>query len=497
MAVMDELRARSGELTNLSNILSLMHWDQEVMMPVGGTEDRASQLATLSRIIHKKVVSPHLAVLLQEAESSLDGLSLTEQALVRVMRREHDQNSKLPETFVAEFSSLTSQALPVWAEARRRSDFNHFMPHLEKIVAMCRDKADMLGYAERPYDALLDLHEEGLLASRVSVLFERIKPHLIELIQRREQSGLATVIKIEKEFEMNAQVLFSRKILEKIGYDFNRGREDQSVHPFSTSLGHNDRRVTNRYHPKSFEFIFSALHEGGHALYEQGVAEELAQSHLDGGISLGIHESQSRLWENIIGRSQSFWQHFFPALREAFPDQLADCGVDAFYREINKVCPDFIRVEADEVSYNLHVLIRFELEMALFDRSITVKDLPALWQEKYEEYLGLSFASLPDAAAKGVLQDIHWAHGSFGYFPTYTIGNLVASQFWEAYCRFDPSFEQTIAAGNLSAIREWLRDNIYKHGSVYPPDDLLRNVTGSALSEKPFLRYIHVKFGNN
>jgi len=487
---MEELRNISAELTDVSNIMSLLHWDQEVMMPVKGTQARANQLATLSRVMHRKIVAPKLQKLLAGAEDGQDKLSVIDRALVRVMRRVHDQNSKLPETFVAEFSRLTSQALPVWVEARRRSDFDLYRPLLEKIVDACREKAEFLGYAEEPYDALLDLHEEGLLTSRVSFLFGRIKPVLIDLIARIGRPAEERPLGVKKS-AVPEQIEFSRKILERIGYDFDRGRQDQSAHPFSTSLGHDDRRVTNRYDPDSFDFIFTALHEGGHALYEQGVASELAQTLLDEGISLGIHESQSRLWENIIGRSLPFWQHFFAELQQAFPEQFGRLSAEGFYREINTVRPDFIRVEADEVSYNLHV----ELEKGLFDGSISVSDLPALWRGKYRDYLGISFTQLDDADAKGVLQDVHWAHGSFGYFPTYTIGNLAAAQFWASYCRYDPDYQQTLASGNLPKIRDWLGENIYRHGAVYPPEELIERVTGEKLSEVYFLQYLTDKFG--
>jgi len=493
MKVMDELRAFSNQLANLSNIMSLLQWDQEVMMPFRATKGRASQLALLSRIIHQRIVSPELRKLLDAAEDR--GVSLLErdQALVRVMRRQHDQNRKLPEEFVAEFSELTSQALATWVESRQRSDFFHFKPLLEKIVRMSREKAEFLGYTERPYDALLDLHEEGLLTSKVANLFDRLKPVLIDLLSRVRTKSPETPLFLPK-FTRHDQIAFSRRVLQAIGYDFDRGRQDQSAHPFSTSLGHDDRRVTNRYDPSTVEFIFTALHEGGHALYKQGVAAEFAGTQLDEGISLGIHESQSRLWENIIGRSRSFWHFFYPDLQKAFPAQFRVLNSEDFYRAINTVRPGFIRVEADEVSYNLHVLIRFELEMGLIDSTLAVDDLPVLWQEKYKNYLGVSFDNVTDSDAKGVLQDVHWAHGSIGYFPTYTIGNLAAAQFWASYCRFDPDYQQTLAAGNLKKIKDWLEANIYRHGAVYTPEELLARVTGEKLSEVYFLQYLTDKF---
>ena len=493
MAIIDELREFSAQLTDLSNIMSLLQWDQEVMMPSRGTKARANQVEFLSRIMHQRIVSPALRKLLERVEDNRDTLSVIDQALVRVMRRQHAQNMKLPEAFVAEFSGLTSQALAVWIEARQRSDYNLFRPLLDKIVHMSKQKAEFLGYAEVPYDALLDLHEEGLLTSRTASLFDQLKPVLINLLSRVRQQSPEEPLPLEK-FDVRDQIEFSRLVLKVIGYDFERGRQDQSAHPFSTSLGHDDRRVTNRYNPNSIEFIFTALHEGGHALYEQGVAEELSQTHLDEGISLGIHESQSRLWENIIGRSRSFWRFFYPELQKAFPSHFSGLTVEDFYRAINAVRPGFIRVEADEVSYNLHVLIRFELETALIDGTIEVDDLPALWQEKYGEYLGVSFMDVADADAKGVLQDVHWAHGSFGYFPTYTIGNLAAAQFWTSYCRYDPDFQQTLASGNLKKINNWLNEKIYRHGAVYTPEELLTMVTGEKLSEVHFLQYLNDKF---
>jgi carboxypeptidase Taq len=494
MPTLESLQTISSELTQLSHILSLLSWDQEVMMPPAATAGRARQMAVLSTIIHRKMVSDDLRKLLEEAEVLRDSFNARERGLVRVMRRQHDQSRKLPEAFVAEFSSLTSQALPVWAEARRRSDFAVFRPLLEKIVTMCRQKADYLGYAEEPYDALLDLYEEGLLASRVRVLFERLKPFLLTRLRTIADDSPDTVL-AAKELDIRKQMEFSEKLLRKIGYDFERGRQDQSVHPFSISLGHDDRRLTNRYNPSSFEFIFSALHEGGHALYEQGISAELAGGCLDEGVSLGIHEAQSRLWENIIGRSRFFWQHFYGELQKAFPEPLAHVELEQFYQAINAVRPGYIRVDADEVSYNLHVLVRFELESALFAGSIATADLPGLWQEKYQEVLGLPFADLPDADAKGVLQDVHWAHGSFGYFPTYTVGNLAAAQFWAAYCRFDPDWQQTVATGNLEKIRMWLRENIYGHGATFTPKELLMRVTGRDLSEEYFEEYIRNKYG--
>ncbi len=489
MTVIETLKQRSSELVDLYHMMALLQWDQEVYLPAGAVAARTSQMGTISGIVHRKEVATQLGDLLRKAEDTLDQLSGEERALVRVMRRSYDQNTRLPEEFVVAFSRLTSQALQVWVKARRQSDFSLFEPVLEKLVEMSRQKAAYLGYAEEPYDALLDLHEEGLTAAKVDGIFTDLTPSLVAMLDRARQTE-PPALQIDPPFDRAAQAAFAEKVLAAIGFDFARGRQDQSAHPFTTSLGHDDRRVTNRYGPRSLEFIFSALHEGGHALYEQGIAAEYSQSHLDTGVSLGVHESQSRLWENVIGRSLPFWRHFYPELQAAFPAQFAGLARDDFVRAVNAVRPGPIRVEADELCYNLHILVRFELERALISSDLQVRDLPVLWNEKYRQYLAVDV----DADANGVLQDVHWAHGSFGYFPTYTIGNLAAAQFWAAYCRFDPDHRQTVASGNLGSIRSWLTENIYRHGSVYPPEQLIRNVTGEGLQPAYFVDYLQEKF---
>lgn len=490
MSAIEELRGKSAELTSLANIMALLQWDQEVMMPSGATADRANQSAVLSAIIHRQISSPAMGELLDRTAANAVALSIADQALLRVMRREYDQSTRVPAEFVAEFSRLSSQALAVWVKARRQSDFSSFLPLLDRIVAMCRQKAGYLAYANEPYDALLDLYEEGLQSSDVDRIFKELQTGLVDLLGGLQQQAVAAQELFSAPFNLHEQIEFSGKVLEKIGYDLQRGRLDRSPHPFSTSLGHHDRRLTNRYHPRSMEFIFSALHEGGHGLYEQGVASDLAGSHLDCGVSLGIHESQSRLWENIIGRSRPFWENFYPELKRSFPAQFNHLDLDGFVAMVNTVKPGLIRVEADELTYNLHILIRFELERALLAGSIQAVDLPALWHEKYRDYLGVEVKDDAD----GVLQDIHWAHGSFGYFPTYTIGNLAAAQIWQAYCLYDPDHRLTVATGDLARIKNWLTENIYCHGAIYPPAVLMEKVTGERLSSRFFIEYLRHKY---
>jgi carboxypeptidase Taq len=410
---------------------------------------------------------------------------------MRVLKREYDKNTKLPEKFVADFARLTSESLPVWVTARKENNFNKFLPLLERVISMCRQKADFLGFEDHPYDALLDLYEEGLTTHDLDALFGSLQLELSQLLQHKafQENTIPENLAKMEPMQLQDQVRFSERLLAEIGYDFDRGRQDISAHPFTTSLGHNDRRVTNRFRPDSLEFIFSALHEGGHALYEQNISAEHADTPLDEGVSLGIHESQSRLWENIIGRSHPFWEKHFPVLQEFLPNQFESILLDDFVHYINRVHPGMIRVEADEVSYNLHVLIRFELEKGLIEGTLKASDLPVLWNEKYKKYLGVKV----DSDTNGVLQDIHWAHGSFGYFPTYTIGNLAAAQIWNTYCRCDSDFKKTLQQGKLQKIRKWLTENIYCHGAFYPPAELLQKVCGEPLNTTYFVNYLKTK----
>ena len=487
MKVIDELLLRATELTNLNNIMALLQWDQEVMMPPAATADRASQFSTLSAIIHRKITDPVLGDLLKQASENTSRFSAKDTALLRIIGREHLRNVKLPEQFVAEFARLTAESLPAWVTARKENDFKVFQPYLEKIVSMSLQKADYLGYEEHPYDSLLDLYEEGLTCRQLDDLFAVLQPELTKLVrQQREfpEAAFSFPPIAEKD-----QIAFSEIMLAEIGYDFNRGRQDASAHPFTTSIGHNDRRVTNRYRPDSLEFIFCALHEGGHALYEQGIRQEYGTTPLDEGVSLGIHESQSRLWENIVGRSRFFWNHYFPMLQQTIPGSFQNIDLDDFVSHINRIRPGLIRVEADEVSYNLHIIVRYELEKELLGGYLKVYELPDQWKEKYRNYLGLKV----DSDATGVLQDIHWAHSSIGYFPTYTIGNLAASQFWHHYCLYDTGYQETLQQGNLKKIRQWLTENIYRHGALYPPAELLQKVCDEALQSNYFLEYLKNK----
>jgi carboxypeptidase Taq len=339
MINIDKLHQKARELTNLNSIMALLQWDQEVMMPFGGAAGRAEQFSVLSTILHQKITASDLGIILQDLSATPEGLSPFDLSLIRVMKREYDKNTRLPEKFVADFSRLTSEALPVWVEARKKNDFGNFQPLLERIINMCREKAKFLGYTAHPYDALLDLYEEGLTTGELETLFSNLKTELSQLLQQMVSQQKSVPEKFTKmaPMQLKDQVDVSERLLAEIGYDFNRGRQDISAHPFTTSLGHGDRRVTNRFRPDSLEFIFSALHEGGHALYEQNISEEYAETPLDEGVSLGIHESQSRLWENIIGRSRLFWQKYYPVLQDSMPEQFKKITLDEFVSHINRV----------------------------------------------------------------------------------------------------------------------------------------------------------------
>jgi carboxypeptidase Taq len=490
MTSLDSLRTYSTELFDLQSIIALLQWDQEVLMPRGAVHDRANQVALLTALFHSKQTSAELNTLIEKAAVEIsEDSSDADRALVRVMKRSYEQATKLPQEFVVEFSKLTSESVHAWVEARQKSDFNHFKPYLEKVVSMCRQQADMLGYAEHPYDALLDIYEEGLTTADVARVFSELKQPLIELLPKASQKWAAELI-LKDHISAYEQEKLCKVIAAYIGYDFNRGRLDTAPHPFMTALGHDDRRITTRYAPDDIWSIFGVMHECGHAMYEQGISSSIARTALDTGVSLGMHESQSRMWENMIGRSKAFWDGAFSTVQEMFPKQYGAMSVEEFYRYCNHVKAGLIRVEADEVSYNLHILIRFEIEKALIEGSLEVKDVCEVWNAKYKEYLGVA---VPDDA-HGVLQDIHWSHGTLGYFPTYTLGNLASAQIWGAYTRYDSGYEETLRTGNLKKVREWLTEHMYQYGSIYQPKELMQRITGEEMQSKYLIQYLREKY---
>ncbi len=494
------LKSKLLDIQHLKDAAALLSWDQETYMPSGGGHTRAEQLATLQTLAHAKFVAPEIEDLLLHHIDPTTGLANTEaiddasKALLRETWRDFSRAKKLPSDFVNRLERECSLAQQVWAEARRRDDFMHFLPNLQTVIALKFEEIDYIGYDDSPYDALLDTYEPGATVAHLQPLFATLRHGLLELLKHvREAASPPDDRILFQAYDEQQQLAFGKLALHGMGYDFNRGRLDLSAHPFTTSFHPTDVRVTTRVFEKNLpSCLFSCIHEGGHGLYEQGLPQEQYGTPLGEAISLGIHESQSRLWENNVGRSKAFWTHFFPSLQQHFPSQLGAISLDAFHAALNRVKPSLIRVEADEVTYNLHIMVRFEIELALIEKRVGVKDLPGLWREKMQEYLGIA----PERDAEGVLQDVHWSLGALGYFPTYTLGNLYASMFFQQACQDISALETEIQRGHLLSLKDWLNRNIHQYGRQYSSTDLLHRITGRALSVEPFLSYLQTKIGD-
>ncbi|MBN1698474.1 MAG: carboxypeptidase M32 [Spirochaetales bacterium] len=493
------LKDIDGEITLLIRSRSLLDWDQETYMPEKAIDERARQIALLERLIHERITSPETGELLAKLgvdEEHAPGPGVytdIDAAFLRETSRRYDKAVRLPDSLVSEIALQASLAQARWAVARRESDFSLFAPHLSTLLTLIREKADCLGFRKDRYEPLLDEYEPWLKPEVLDEILEKLKPRLGALLNRITATGKTKTNNfLSREFPVEKQKAFGRFILEKMGFEFERGRLDTSAHPFTTALGSSDIRLTTRYNPRHFSTgCFGIIHECGHGLYDLGFSESLSGTLLENGTSLGIHESQSRLWENIVGRSLPFWQAFYPKLNELFPDVLADVDTDAFYRGINAVEPSLIRVEADEVTYNLHIILRYELERKLINEELAVEDLPDAWNRESRKLLGVS----PGNDSEGVLQDIHWSFGAFGYFPTYTLGNLYSSQFYMTMKKETANLEEEVKKGNLIIIREWLKNRIHQHGRVHPAHELCRIVTGSPLDHEHFLTYLNEKYG--
>ena len=485
----DRLKEYVREIRELEAAAALAHWDQRTYMPPRGLEARVRVVGRLERLAFERLVSPKLDRLLKEAEAGLDVGSELDRALVRYWRREHDRKKAIPPDLYQKFVETCSRAEAIWEQAKLRSDFAMFAPHLGEVVELVRKLAELLGYEEHPYDALLEEYEPGMRASRLKEVIEPLRAELVPLLQRLEE-GSPPPARPVGPFPIPAQRALARKALELIGYDYSAGRLDDSVHPFTIGLGPGDVRVTNRYSEVDpFSGLFAALHEGGHALYDQGLPPELAWTGLDSGASFGVHESQSRLWENQIGRSLPFWQFFHRHLVEHLP-AFEGTGPEEVWRTACEVRPSPVRVEADEVTYNLHIALRFELELELIEGRLSVERLPERWNQAMESYLGI----VPPDDARGVLQDVHWSGGMFGYFPSYMLGNLYAAQLMAAAQRAIPDLWDKVASGDMRPLLSWLREEVHARGRIYPPEELIRKVTGEGLSPKPFLDYVKVKY---
>jgi carboxypeptidase Taq len=491
----ERLLAALREVADLEAASALLDWDEQTVMPPGAAEVRGAQGATVSRLAHERFTRPEVGEWLEalagfEAAHEPDSF---EASLVRVARREYGKAVRVPSELVHALSQATSRAFHAWVEARRADAFGDFRPHLERVLELVREKADHLGWQGERYDALLDIYEPGYTAADVAELFAELHAGLRPLLDRIRAAGDGGDGEpLRGDYPEPAQEALGHRVLEAMGFDFRRGRLDRSAHPFTTSIGApDDVRVTSRYEPADFApALYAAIHEGGHGLYEQGIPQALRGTLLGTGASLGVHESQSRLWENLVGRSRGFCTFLLPLLREAFPGQLSGLDAAGLYRAVNRVRPSCIRVEADEVTYNLHIMLRFELERALVRGDLPPADLPAAWNEAMERYVGIRPPGDPD----GVLQDVHWSHGLFGYFPTYTLGNLLSAALWQRAGTELGDPEAAFAAGNFAPLLGWLRGQVHALGATLTPKDLVRRVTGGPLQSSPFLAYLEKKY---
>jgi carboxypeptidase Taq len=487
-----QLRTLLEEISDLNYISALLGWDQQTYMPSGGAEARGNQLALIGRLAHERGTSAELGKLLDELKPYSAGLDpdSDDARLVKVSARDFDKAAHVPSSHVIAFAQATTLGQQAWMEARQKSDFSIFQPHLEKIVALRQEYASFFPNFDHPYDALLDDFEPGMKTADVKVIFEGLRPKLVKLIKAIAAKPQVDDSFLHQPFDERKQWSFGEEVITKFGYDWKRGRQDKSAHPFTTEFDINDVRITTRVDPNFLNpMLFGTMHECGHALYSLGAAPELARTGLERGASLGVHESQSRMWENLVGRSLPVWEYFYPRLQEVFP-QFSAVPLDKFYKGINKVQPSLVRVEADEASYNLHIMLRLDIEIALLEGKVAVKDVQDMWNSKMEEYLGVT----PPNAAIGVLQDVHWSSGMIGYFPTYALGNLMSAQLWEKINQDIPDLNEQFRRGKFEPLLRWLRENIHRHGAKFEPQELMLKITGSKIDPAAYVRYLTKKF---
>ncbi|HEY7119811.1 MAG TPA: carboxypeptidase M32 [Tepidisphaeraceae bacterium] len=476
------------EVALFGSIGSLLGWDERVQLPPKGADHRANQSSLLARKVHEQFTSPRIDELLREVERSglINDGDIA--ANVRETRRQYDRATKLPSSLVEEMARTEVLAQNAWADARKRNDFPAFRPWLDRWLDLKKQQANCYGYQGHIYNALLEDFEPGETAENLSRVFDALRGPLVDLIGRIVSSGRQAPLEIlERHYPAAAQAALAREAAVAVGFDFDAGRLDVSVHPFCSGIGPGDTRMTTRYDEKYFgDAFFGVLHETGHGLYDQGLPADHFGTPLGEAVSLGIHESQSRMWENLVGRSRSFWRFFMPRARAAFPETLKDVKEDDWYRAVNDVRPSLIRTESDETTYNLHILLRFELEKALLTGDLKPADLPAVWNQRMKEYLGVD---VPDDA-RGCLQDIHWSGGAIGYFPTYTLGNLYAAQFFEQARKDLGDLDAQFSRGQFTPLLDWLRKNIHSQGKRYRAPELVGRITGKALSAEPLLAHL-------
>jgi carboxypeptidase Taq len=492
---LDALRTRLLEINDLESAAALLSWDQETYMPPGGGEARARQMATLSRLAHEKFTDPAVGRLLEGLEPYAASLPYDSDdgSLIRVTRRDYDKAIKVPAEFVGRFSSHAAAAYQTWTQARPANDFKRVEPFLERTLEFSREMAGFFPGYEHIADPLIDDRDYGMKASSTRALFAELRAGLVPLVQAITAQPPIDDGFVHRSYPHDAQLAFGEDVIRRLGYDFTRGRQDLTHHPFMTKFSLGDVRITTRVQTNDVrDALFSTIHEAGHAMYEQGINMAYDGTPLASGTSSGVHESQSRLWENIVGRSRPFWQHFYGQIQAAFPDQLGDVDPDRWYRAINKVERSLIRTDADEVTYNLHVILRFDFELDMLEGRLRVADLPEAWRERYKADLGVA----PPNDSDGVLQDVHWFVGTIGgMFQGYTLGNVLSAQFFDQATRAHPQIHDEMAAGEFGTLHGWLRDNVYRHGRKLTAPELVERVTGGPLSTAPYLSYLQTKFG--
>ena len=494
-AKLQELKQRLMEVYDLRYVGALLDWDQTTYMPPGGSPARARQLALVARIAQEKFTDPAIGRLLDELEPWAEQLPYDsdEASLVRVSRREYERALKVPPSFLGEFYAHSAASYHAWTKARSANDFKAVRPYLEKTVDLSRQLADFFPGYEHIADPLIDSSDYGMTVATVRPLFASLRERLVPLVEQITAQEPADASFLYRHYPEEAQRAFGEMVIRRYGYDFERGRQDKTHHPFMTKFSLGDVRITTRFNENDVaDGLFSTLHEAGHAMYEQGIEPAFEATPLGGGASSGVHESQSRLWENLVGRSRPFWECFYPQLQAQFPEQLGDVSLDRFYRAVNHVQRSLIRVDADEVTYNLHVMIRFELEAQLLEGELSVADLPDAWHARYEADLGLRAPDDRD----GVLQDVHWFAGTVGgAFQGYTLGNIMGALFYSRALQAHPEIEDEMRRGEFGTLHGWLRENVYRHGKKFTAAELVERVTGGPLTIEPYVSYLQTKFG--
>jgi len=489
----ERLNASLAEISDLGGIAALLGWDQQVLMPKGGVNDRGNQAALIGGLMHDRITSDELGKLISDLENEIGDLNADNDDArnVRKAKWHYEQNSRIPKKTMIEFLMVTTQANEIWVKARRNNNFASYQPILQRIVELRQEVAEYFKPYDHIYDPLLDMFEPGMKTAEVKQIFNDLRPKQVELIKAIAASKQVDNSFLKKKYDKVFQEKFGRHVITRFGYDWNRGRLDVTTHPFTTGFGLGDVRITTRYlDDDGVSALFSTMHEAGHAMYSQGCNPLYARTALQDATSLAFHESQSRMWENLVGRSKEFWTFFYPSFQMLFSDHLGNVDLETFYKGINRVEPSLIRVEADEATYNLHIMLRLEIEIGLMEQTISTKDLPEIWNAKMRDYLGVT----PTNDSQGVLQDIHWSGGMIGYFATYALGNLLSVQLWEKMLKDIPNILDEMAKGEFSSILHWLRENVHQYGSKYNSQELIQKITGSKISAEPYIRYLNQKY---